>query len=478
MESKTIEARMKLLPLALPIFFDLMLKTLFNSIDIFMISHYSHRAVAGVGTASQVIFFMTMLYFVVGQGSGIAISQNLGAKRSHRAEKTAAIALISNYIFGMIASLIFIMYGKNIIGLFNMESDVAAFATDFISIVMGLSFNFAGSIVVGSILRNYGYTRAVMIINIGTNVLNIIGNILVLYGPFGIPVLGVTGVAISTVTAQGLGFVANMIYLQKKVPIFRVFRSLARTGITEIKGILRDILVIGAPSAGEYMSYTLCQICITWMIVNHMGTAAQTARIFAGTVIGYLILANSSIATASSIMVSFNIGAGRREKAFRLAVRNLIIAQVVSVSLAIILSVFRARVIGIFTDDSWIITTASTLLLFNIIIEPGRCFNMVIGNSLRGAGDVKFILLLGLSIQWTVLLGGAYFFGVAMGMGLIGVWLAQSIDEWTRGIIMILRWRSRKWESKSLVPRVETIGQSETDAELALESVTDSINRM
>ncbi|HNX59403.1 MAG TPA: MATE family efflux transporter, partial [Spirochaetota bacterium] len=101
MSSATIGQRMRLLPLALPIFFDLLLKTLFNSVDIFMISHYSERAVTGVGTSSQIIFFMMMLFFVVGQGSGIAISQNLGAKNFARAEKTAVLALVSNIAFGV-----------------------------------------------------------------------------------------------------------------------------------------------------------------------------------------------------------------------------------------------------------------------------------------------------------------------------------------------------------------------------------------
>jgi putative MATE family efflux protein len=476
MRSTTIEQRMKLLPLALPIFFDLMLKTMFNSVDIFMISHYSKRAVTGVGTSSQIIFFMMMLFFVVGQGSGIAISQNLGAKNFRRAEKTAVLALVTNMMFGLLISFVFILFGKNIIGLFNLDRDVANFAVIFISIVMGASVFFAGSVVIGSVLRNYGYTRAVMIINICTNVLNIAGNILVIYGLFGFPVLGVPGVACSTVISQFIGFIANLLYLSKKFQLMKIFREIVRAKMSELRSILKDILVIGGPSAGEYMSYSLCQLVITWVVVNYMGTEYQTARIIVNTVIGYLILTTSSIANASSILVGYNIGAGKQNKAYRLAKKNLFIAIGISFSIAVTLSFFRASIIGIFVPDTWIITTASALLVFNIIQEPGRCFNLVIGNSLRGAGDVAFILILGICGQWTILLGGSVFFGVYLKLGLIGVWIAMSLDEWSRGLIMLKRWRSKKWVSKSLIKRqVPTLGQAESNAELSIEAVSETI---
>jgi putative MATE family efflux protein len=478
MSTPIIEHRMRLLPLALPILFDLLLKTLFNSVDIFMISHYSKRAVTGVGTSAQIIFFMMMLFFIVGHGSGIAISQNLGAKNNARAEKTAVLALIINILFGILISLCFIVFGRQIIGIFNLDADVADYASVFITIVMGASFFFSGSIVIGSVLRNYGYTKAVMIINIGANVINIIGNILVIYGPFGLPVLGVPGVACSTIFAQILGFIANFIYLRKKIPVIRIFKDLAKDKISELKSILRDIFITGGPSAGEFMSYSLCQLVITWIVIKYMGTEHQTARIMASTVIGYLVLTTSSIATASSIMVGYNIGAGKKEKAYTLALRNLMIAIGISFSAAVVLSFFRASVIGIFTPDEWIISTASVLLIFNILLEPGRSFNLVIGNSLRGAGDVTFILILGICGQWTVLLGGAFLFGVVLNMGLVGVWLAMTIDEWVRGVIMLRRWRSRKWISKSLVQYgVTSMGQAESNAEITLEAVSESVRK-
>ena len=476
MSSASIGQRMRLLPLALPIFLDLLLKTLFNSVDIFMISHYSERAVTGVGTSSQIIFFMMMLFFVVGQGSGIAISQNLGAKKYARAEKTAVLALVSNIGFGVVISVIFLILGSDIIGLFNLDKDVAGFASVFITIVMGASFMMAGSIVIGSVLRNYGYTKAVMFINIGTNVINIAGNILVIYGPFGFPVLGVPGVACSTVFAQLVGFIANLVYLRRKIRIMKTLRDLARAKIDELKSIMKDILVIGGPSAGEYMSYSLCQIVITWVVVNYMGTEHQTARIIANTVIGYLILTTSSIANASSIIVGYNIGAGKQDKAYHIALRNLKMAIVVSISIALTVALLRKILVGVFVPDEWIIATASALLVFNIVQEPGRCFNLVIGNSLRGAGDATFILILGICGQWTVLLGGAVLFGVVFKMGLMGVWLAMSLDEWGRGLVMLKRWRSRKWISKSLVkPMPPGIGQAESNAEISLDSASESI---
>ncbi|MNP83904.1 MATE family multidrug exporter [compost metagenome] len=59
--------------------------------------------------------------------------------------------------------------------------------------------------------------------------------------------------------------------------------------------------------------------------------------------------------------------------------------------------------------------------------------------------------MMGVLSMWGVSVPLAYFLGVHLGFGLIGVWIAFTVDEWLRGLIMLLRWRSRAWEKKALV---------------------------
>jgi Na+-driven multidrug efflux pump len=115
---------------------------------------------------------------------------------------------------------------------------------------------------------------------------------------------------------------------------------------------------------------------------------------------------------------------------------------------------FRYSIIGMFTDDPDIISVGAGIFLLSIVLEPGRTFNMVVINSLRAAGDARFPVLMGVCSMWGVSVPLAYLLGVHWGVGLLGVWIAFAVDEWLRGILMLLRWRSRVWEKKALVKPV------------------------
>lgn len=117
-------------------------------------------------------------------------------------------------------------------------------------------------------------------------------------------------------------------------------------------------------------------------------------------------------------------------------------------------AIFRHELVGLFTKDPEIIAAGASIFVLSIVLEPGRTFNMVIINSLRAAGDARFPVLMGVLSMWGVAVPLAYALGVHFGFGLLGVWIAFAVDEWLRGIIMLLRWRSRAWEKKALVKPV------------------------
>ena len=91
------------------------------------------------------------------------------------------------------------------------------------------------------------------------------------------------------------------------------------------------------------------------------------------------------------------------------------------------------------------------LFTLSIVLEAGRTFNIVIVNALRASGDAKFPLMTGAVFMWGVSLPLGYYLGIVQGMGIIGVWIGFTADEWLRGLVNTWRWRSRKWQEKRLV---------------------------
>jgi Na+-driven multidrug efflux pump len=86
-----------------------------------------------------------------------------------------------------------------------------------------------------------------------------------------------------------------------------------------------------------------------------------------------------------------------------------------------------------------------------MIHEPGRNFNIIIIPALKGAGDVKFPVLAGMFFMWGIGVLFSDILGIKLGLGLAGVWIALTSDEWIRGLVMYARWKNGKWRSKSLV---------------------------
>jgi Na+-driven multidrug efflux pump len=125
------------------------------------------------------------------------------------------------------------------------------------------------------------------------------------------------------------------------------------------------------------------------------------------------------------------------------------LAITVLVDVAVIL--LREPLVGLFTDNADIIRLSGQVIVVGFLLETGRNFNLVLVHSLRAAGDARFTLYMGFFSMVCMSVPLGYFLVFRMNMGLAGVWFAVAADEWTRGIAMSLRWRSRAWEKQSLV---------------------------
>ena len=117
----------------------------------------------------------------------------------------------------------------------------------------------------------------------------------------------------------------------------------------------------------------------------------------------------------------------------------------------IIVNLFKSPIIHIFTDIPEVTSLVATLLIYSTYIEFGRSLNLVYVGALKGAGDVRFPVIYGIISNWGIMVLGSYILGLKCGLGLVGFWLGIGTDETTRGLVMLLRWKSRRWESHSLV---------------------------
>ena len=106
---------------------------------------------------------------------------------------------------------------------------------------------------------------------------------------------------------------------------------------------------------------------------------------------------------------------------------------------------FHEEILSVFTDQPEILALAGALVMGSIVLEAGRVFNLIFISALKGTGDIKFPVQMGILSMWGLGVVFSYILGIHLGYGVIGAWMAIELDEWVRGIIMARRWRSQVW---------------------------------
>ncbi|QST00776.1 MATE family efflux transporter [Pontibacillus sp. ALD_SL1] len=442
-QSKT---KMTLFSLTWPIFIEIMLHMLMGNADTLMLSQYSDHSVAAVGVSNQILSVVVVMFGFVATGAGILVAQHLGAEKEEEAGSIAISSLSLNLWFSLMMSVSLYVFSEPILKLMDLPPELMDEANLYLTIVGGLIFVQALIMTTGAVLRNYGFTKDAMYVTIGMNIINVIGNYFVIFGPLGFPVLGVEGVAYSTAFSRFIGFLVLLGLLIKRsngeLPMISFFRYQKK----HVLGLLR----IGVPSAGEQLSYNASQIAITYFIAQ-MGTTAITTKVYAQNIMMFIFLAAIAIGQGTQILIGHHIGAKRLDEAYTQGFRSAKLAIMISVGMSIVVYFFSDSLLSIFTSNDSIIEQGSLLLLLTILLEPGRAINLTVISSLRAAGDVQFPVFVGILSMWGISVTFGWFFGLYLNMGLAGIWIGFITDEWLRGLLMTRRWYKRKWRQKAFV---------------------------
>jgi putative MATE family efflux protein len=438
--------RIPLTVLVLPMFVENLIRTSLLLVDQLMLNRYSEKAAAAMSSVNQFSYFIQLLYLLVAAGVSILVSQGLGAGRRDEAGRTATAGLIIMTAFAFAVSVAVLLLARPILGLYALEDDVRAMAIRFLAIYGAGSFFMAMNIAQANILRAYGHPADAMAVNVASLAVTILGNAVSLYGLFGLPVTGITGVAVSNVAGQFAAFwlMALRIRSRREIKLaWRDSRSIPRR-------VFSSILKVGVPTAGENLSYNFAQIIVVSFIAR-LGTQALAAYGLALSLSRYVSITGLSIGNAAQIKVGYLVGADRQDEAYRRVWRYFALGFCLSIAAVLALNLAKAPVLAFFTEDRAIVAYAAAALLVALVLEPGRNLNTIIIPALKGSGDTLFPVLVGICFQWGIGVSFAWLFGLKLGLGLAGIWIALSCDEWSRGIVMALRWKSGAWRSKVLI---------------------------
>ena len=433
--------------LSLPIFAELLLQLLVGNIDQLMISNLGSSAVASVGNGNQVMNVVIIVLETMSAATTILLTQHLGAGgRGERCNEVATVGLTVTALFSLLMGLALLFLPHVLFELLRTPEEAFDGACLYLRIVGGTVLVQGLYIQLCAILRSYTLLREVVVISVVMNLLNVMGNALLINGWLGFPRLGVTGAALATVLSKAAGLLLAAWVLRQKCPVRFSPKYLSPFPAETVK----HLLGIALPSGTESLSYNVSQIFIL-RFINLMGTTVIATKVYASMLANVAYIYTIAIAQATQIIIGYLLGAQKTEEVTRRVWSTTRIAILVSEALTLLLLLFCDPVYSLFTDDPAIHALGRRIILVELALEIGRSINIIMVKTLTTAGDVWFPVVIGIFSMWTISVFGGWLLGHGMAWGLVGVWIAMACDECFRGVLFTIRFRRGRWKEKRLV---------------------------
>jgi putative MATE family efflux protein len=442
--SDNIQMRREVIAITWPAFIELVMSTLFGMVDMIMVGQLSAAAITAVGLTNQPFMLLLSVFAAVNVGTTTLVAWHIGAGNTQKATAVTRQIIIINMVLGLVMSAFGVFTAKYIVTFMGAKSDTIKDAISYFQIVSaGLGFQ-AVTMGVTASLRGAGETKIPMIYNIGSNLLNVFGNYVLIYGKFGFPKLGVAGAAVSTTFSRGVVcIVALAIVYVSNVSVISLRHRKGKYRFDW--SIVKKVFSIGLPAAFEQVVIHGGLILFA-RTVSGLGTLGYAAHQIGLNINGLSFAPSMAFGVAATTLVGQSLGADDEEKAQKYADIVHRIAVLVACSVGLMLIFFSHPIARLYTNDLTVAAMAGTVLKIMSLAQPSMSTQLSLAGALRGAGDTMYPLYASIFGIWIFRVLVAYLFVSIFGWGLIGAWVALVLDQTTRAVVVYTRYRSGKWK--------------------------------
>ena len=282
-------------------------------------------------------------------------------------------------------------------------------------------------------------TRTSMWILLSGNLLNIIGNYILIYGKMGVPEMGVVGAGVSTL-------ISRIVMVGIFLAVFLCKRSMQqyREGFFSLgwsRQLVRRLTTLGTPIALE-MGMETASFSLSIIMVGWLGTIALASHQVMSTISQFTFMVYYGLGAAVAVRTSYFHGRGDTTNTRHVVTAGLRLMVMLEILLGGIIFLLRKDIGSWFTDSAEVSASVLTLMLPFFIYQFGDGLQINYANALRGIADVKPLMVIAFIAFFVISLPVGYLCGFVMGYGLVGVWMAFPFGLTSAGIMMW--WRFRK----------------------------------
>jgi multidrug resistance protein, MATE family len=435
----------ELFQLAWPIAAAMLGETAIGLVDTKLVGGLGAAALGGVGLATTLMFLAYSLTFGGMRGVKVRVAHAIGEGHPERGFAYARAGLVMGAAFGVLVLLVCRDVSPLLVRL-GTAPEIVPYARDFLAAVtLGAPATCALSALIQH-RQGTGDSRTPMIVGIAGNSFNALFAWALIYGRFGLPALGVRGGGYATATTEMLELGVMIALLLRDERRARERGELGAKPPLPFGTALREVSDLGLPTGIQFTAETLAFAAFT-VVLGSIGKEEIAAHQIALNVIRVSFLPGVAVAEAASVLVGQALGRRRLDHADASVHSGLRLAVGFMAACGLVFALFGGLIARFFSSDPLVVANARMLLFVAAVFQVLDAVSIVLRGALRGAKDVRAVMVIGVLVVWTFVPTSAFLLGKHCGFGALGGWIGF-IGETTVGAVFFWRrWKRGSWRA-------------------------------
>lgn len=430
------------LRLALPLMIQNLINTLVNTADTIMLGYVGQNAMAASSLANQYTFVLQCVFFGMATATSVLCAQYWGKKDSKTIERVIGLAARVSIIFSILFTVVSFIFPEAIMTMLTDSPETISIGAQYLKI-MSLSFLFmAISQVYLSALRSVGKVMFPSVVAVVSLCVNIVLNAAFIFGLFGLPKLGVFGVALGTVIARVTEVILCIMYSVNCEVKFRIKYIFKSAGI-----LTKDFVKICLPSIGNDLVWSLATTVFA-IILGHMGDDIVAANAVAIMVVDIGAIAERGFANATTIVIGQTLGANLIEETKHYAAKLVRLTAYVATAGCVIIVALRPVIMDFYSDKLTenAVALLGTMMYMTTYRMIGEGINTcLICGCFRGGGDTKYGFIMDIIMMWAVAIPLMVIAAYVLKLPPIWVYFVMTLDEIEKMPFIFIHFKKYKW---------------------------------
>ncbi|ABW18405.1 MATE family efflux transporter [Alkaliphilus oremlandii] len=364
---------------AIPMLVGNIAQQLYNTADSIIVGKYvGDNALAAVGSAMPILNLLLVLFVGISVGAGIMVSQYFGAKDREKLSRAIGTCITLTGIASVIIMVIGPMVARPMLSFLNTPDSIINWCTSYLNIYFWGIAGFAYYNILAGVLRGLGDSVSALIFLLISTVLNVILDLWFVAGFH----MGVPGVALATIIAQGISAILCVLKLLKMKENFDLNSKM----LTLKKEYSHRLIKLGLPSGVTQAILSLAMIVVQ-SLTNSFGEMVIACNVIVMRVDGFAMMPNFSFGAAMTTYTGQNIGAKKMDRVDEGTKHGLILALSVSTLITILILIFGRYLVSVFTDTTELIDLSVYMMRILAVGYIAMAVTQSLFGVMRGAGD-------------------------------------------------------------------------------------------